>query len=58
MRSYRMLFPYSEYILGQITSGLYNSCEYDQAENLYSDHVNMIKLKTYIWICYAMIPIV
>lgn len=31
------VFPFSEYILGQIASGLYNSREYDQAENLYSD---------------------
>ena len=32
-------FPISEYILGQIASGLYNSSEYDQVENLYSDMI-------------------
>jgi tetratricopeptide (TPR) repeat protein len=31
------VFPFSEYIIGQIALGLYNSREYDQAENLYSD---------------------
>jgi len=38
------VFPFSEYILGQIASGLYNSREYDQAESLYLD---MIRYDSY-----------
>ncbi|XP_057857553.1 anaphase-promoting complex subunit 8 isoform X2 [Cryptomeria japonica] len=38
------IFPFSEYISGQIASGFYNSRDYERAENLYTD---MLKYDPY-----------